>query len=72
MIKNICDQYMKNHALGNRIKLTKDSYDEVVEEKPKEGFKEMFGRMGTHKGALASNPFANRGSNPFLNKQRPH
>ena len=29
MIKNICDQYMKNHAKGNRVKLTKDSYDEV-------------------------------------------
>ena len=29
MIKNICDQYMQNHAKGNRVKLTKDSYDEV-------------------------------------------
>jgi hypothetical protein len=29
MIKNICDQYMKNHAQGLRVKLTKDSYDEV-------------------------------------------
>ena len=29
MIKNICDQYMKNHALGNRVKLSKDSYDEI-------------------------------------------
>ena len=29
MIKNICDQYMKNHAKGLRVKLTKDSYDEV-------------------------------------------
>ena len=29
MIKNICDQYMKNHEKGLRVKLTKDSYDEV-------------------------------------------
>lgn len=29
MLKNICDQYMKNYAAGNRVKLTKDSYDEV-------------------------------------------
>lgn len=29
MIKNICDQYMQNHAKGLRVKLTKDSYDEV-------------------------------------------
>ena len=29
MIKNICNEYMKNHAKGNRVKLTKDSYDEV-------------------------------------------
>ena len=29
MIKNICDQYMKNHALGNRVKLSKDSQDEI-------------------------------------------
>lgn len=29
MIKNITDQYMKNHAKGLRVKLTKDSYDEV-------------------------------------------
>lgn len=29
MIKNICDQYMTNHAKGLRVKLTKDSYDEV-------------------------------------------
>lgn len=26
MLKNICDQYMKNHAAGNRVKLTKDDY----------------------------------------------
>lgn len=44
-----------------------------LEEKPKEGFKEMFGKMGVHKGgANSSNPFANRGTNPFLNKQRPN
>jgi hypothetical protein len=29
MLKNICDQYMKNYAAGNRVKLTKDSYDDV-------------------------------------------
>lgn len=29
MLKNICDQYMKNYAAGNRVTLTKDSYDEV-------------------------------------------
>lgn len=29
MIKNICDQYMKNHAKGLRVKLTKDSHDDV-------------------------------------------
>lgn len=29
MLKNICDQYMKNYAAGNRVKLTKDAYDEV-------------------------------------------
>lgn len=29
MIKNICDQYMKNYQLGNRVKLTKDSYEEI-------------------------------------------
>lgn len=29
MIKNICDQYMSNHAKGLRVKLTKDAYDEV-------------------------------------------
>lgn len=29
MIKNICDQYMQNHRKGLRVKLTKDSYDEV-------------------------------------------
>ena len=29
MIKNICDQYMTNHAKGLRVSLTKDSYDEV-------------------------------------------
>ena len=28
-LKNICDQYMKNYAAGNRVKLTKDSYDDV-------------------------------------------
>lgn len=26
MIKNICDQYMKNHAAGKRVRLTKDDY----------------------------------------------
>lgn len=30
MIKNICDQYMQNHAKGLRVKLSKDSFDEVV------------------------------------------
>ena len=30
MIKNICDQYMKNHEKGLRVKLSKDSFDEVV------------------------------------------
>ena len=29
LLKNICDQYMKNHAAGNRVKLSKDSHDEV-------------------------------------------
>lgn len=29
IMKNICDQYMKNHAKGLRVKLSKDSYDEV-------------------------------------------
>jgi hypothetical protein len=29
LIKNICDQYMQNHAQGNRVRLNKDSYDEV-------------------------------------------
>lgn len=29
MLKNICSQYMTNYAAGNRVKLTKDSYDEV-------------------------------------------
>ena len=29
MIKNICDQYMKNHAKGLRVSLSKDSHDEV-------------------------------------------
>ena len=29
LLKNICDQYMKNFAEGKRVKLTKDSYDEV-------------------------------------------
>lgn len=29
LLKNICDQYMKNHAKGNRVKLSKDSYDDV-------------------------------------------
>ena len=29
MIKNICDQYMKNHAKGLRIKLSKDSFDDI-------------------------------------------
>lgn len=30
MIKNICDQYMKNHEKGLRVKLSKDSFDEIV------------------------------------------
>lgn len=29
MIKNICDQYIKNYNAGNKVNLTKDSYDEV-------------------------------------------
>lgn len=29
MIKNICDQYIQNYNAGNRIKLNKDSYDDV-------------------------------------------
>lgn len=29
MLKNICDQYMKNHAQGLRVKLAKDSYDGI-------------------------------------------
>ena len=29
MIKNICDQYMKNHRQGNRVKLTKDASDDI-------------------------------------------
>lgn len=29
LIKNICEQYMKNHAAGRRVSLSKDSYDEV-------------------------------------------
>lgn len=29
LLKNICDQYMKNHAKGNRVKLSKDSFDEI-------------------------------------------
>ena len=29
MMKNICDQYMKNHAAGNRVKLNMDNYDAV-------------------------------------------
>lgn len=30
MIKKICDVYMKNHAKGLRVTLTKDSYDDVA------------------------------------------
>ena len=45
----------------------------ALEDKPKDGFKEMFGKMGGSKVKTNnSNPFANRGSNPFLNKQRPN
>ena len=45
----------------------------ALEDKPKDGFKEMFGKMGGSKVKTnSSNPFANRGSNPFLNKQRPN
>ena len=29
MMKNICDQYMRNHRAGNRVTLTLDSHDEV-------------------------------------------
>ena len=30
MIKNVCDQYMQNHAKGLRVNLTKDAYDEIA------------------------------------------
>lgn len=30
MIKKICDIYMKNHAKGLRVTLTKDSYDDIA------------------------------------------
>ena len=29
LLKNICDQYMKNHAKGLRVNLTKDTYDDI-------------------------------------------
>ena len=45
----------------------------ALEDKPKDGFKELFGKMGGSKVKTNnSNPFANRGANPFLNKQKPN
>ena len=29
MMKNICDQYMKNHAAGRRVKLNLDSHEGI-------------------------------------------
>lgn len=47
MIKKICDQYMKNHAAGLRVVLTKDTYDEIpldVESQNKTSSVEIVGR----------------------------
>lgn len=48
MIKKICDQYMKNHAAGLRVNLTKDTYsDEIrvdVDEENKTSAVENIGR----------------------------
>lgn len=53
MIKKICDQYMKNHAAGLRITLTKDTYsDEMridVDEQNKTSSVEAVGRKITLK-----------------------
>ena len=52
MIKKICDQYMKNHAAGLRVVLTKDTYDEVpldVEAQNKTSSVEIVGRKITLK-----------------------
>ena len=52
MIKKICDQYMKNHAAGLRVTLTKDTYDEVpldVEAQNKTSSVEVVGRKITLK-----------------------
>lgn len=53
MIKKICDQYMKNHAAGLRVTLTKDTYsDEMridVDEQNKTSSVEAVGRKITLK-----------------------
>lgn len=53
MIKKICDQYMKNHAAGLRVSLTKDTFsDEVrvdVDEQNKTSTVEAVGRKVTLK-----------------------
>ena len=72
--RNMHDDHVDTIVMAaNYLMLQRAERALALEDKPKDGFKEMFGKMGGSKVKTnSSNPFANRGSNPFLNKQRPN